>query len=142
MRRVAIESPCKGRVPRFIPRLFAPLVERVGRQINHIYAVRCMRDALQRGEAPYASHVLFDGAGVLDDSDPVQRALGINCGYQWSSLATLHVFYLDLGWSHGMLEAWDRCKRRGWDTEIRYINPRRQAEAEERAARDVSKVEA
>jgi hypothetical protein len=136
-RRVNIESPCKGRVPAWVPKLLAPYVERASRYVHHAYAIRCVRDSLDRGESPYASHVFFDGAGVLDDADVQQRALGMNRGAEWAKLATLHAFYLDHGWSRGMQEAHERCMRRGWDVELRYLD---KANAQRAAERDAAYV--
>ncbi len=122
MKRVNIESPLRGHVPRWMPRVLAPFVERVNRFRNHDYALRCCRDSLARDEAPYASHVFFDQPGLLDDADAAQRALGMACGREWSRQATLHAFYLDRGWSSGMLAAHEQCMRMGWSMELRYLS--------------------
>jgi hypothetical protein len=144
-KRVNVESPCAGRVPQWVRRWVpsaAPLAERLSRYRHHIYAIQCVRDSLARGEAPYASHVFFDGAGVLDDADIEQRALGMNMGAQWQRLATLHAFYLDHGWSRGMQESYDRCIRRGWDIELRYLDPDKQRAVADKAMRNASRIEA
>lgn len=108
---VIIESPYKGDVPR-----------------NLRYLRSCIRDCLSHGESPYASHRMLTDA--LDDGSPAERALGIEAGLAWrralwleevdygellrggtSSLVredirrVLPVFYIDLGWSTGMLKA-------------------------------------
>lgn len=88
MRLVVIESPYAGDVPR-----------------NMLYARQAMRDSLQRGEAPFASHLLYTQPGVLDDAKLEERMLGITCGLAWARKAGLSVFYTDLGWSNGMLAA-------------------------------------
>lgn len=73
---------------------------------EHIdYARLCLRDALGRGESPIASHLLLTQDGVLDDSDKWQRALGIEAGLAWHRGADYAVFYEDMGWSRGMLNA-------------------------------------
>jgi hypothetical protein len=69
------------------------------------YARACMHDSLERGEAPIASHLLYTQPGVLDDSVPWQRVIGIEAGLAWRYAADLHVFYIDLGWSKGMKQA-------------------------------------
>jgi hypothetical protein len=88
MRRVIIESPYAGDVER-----------------NLRYLRACMRDSLLRGEAPFASHAIYTQPGVLDDNDPEQRRMGINAGFEWWPAAEAVVFYVDLGWSPGMLRA-------------------------------------
>lgn len=92
MRLVIIESPYAGDVER-----------------NVAYARACMADSLSRGEAPIASHLLYTQPGILDDSKPDERALGIAAGLAWKRVADDHVFYLDLGWSRGMRDAADAC---------------------------------
>lgn len=85
---VILESPYRGDIER-----------------NLTYARRAMADCISRGEAPFASHLLYPHPDVLDDSDPVERRLGIMFGYLWGRTAQKAVFYTDLGWSAGMLEA-------------------------------------
>jgi hypothetical protein len=72
------------------------------------YLCRCMIDSLQRGEAPFASHMLY--TQVLDDGIFAERRLGIQCGYAWSNIADRIIFYLDYGWSGGMVKALNNCK--------------------------------
>ena len=83
MRRVIIESPFAGDIPR-----------------NLAYARRAIRDSILRGESPYASHLIIPGA--LSDHIASERNLGIRCGYAWWGAASLIAFYTDLGWSRGM----------------------------------------
>jgi len=83
--RVVIESPLKG-----------------DREVNKAYARRCMLDSLYRGESPYASHLLFDQPGLLDDDDQNQRELGMDAGFSWGAVATLAAVYTDRGISDGM----------------------------------------
>lgn len=84
-RRVVVESPYAGDVER-----------------NERYARACMADCLNRREAPFASHLLYTQPGLLDDSDPRQRELGIRAGFAWRCLSTLTVVYTDLGVTDGM----------------------------------------
>jgi hypothetical protein len=70
---------------------------------NIIYARKCVRASIFRGESPIASHLLYTQWGILDDKIPDERALGIECGLAWLHVADLHVFYTDNGWSEGML---------------------------------------
>ncbi|ODM77877.1 hypothetical protein A6X20_19090 [Bradyrhizobium elkanii] len=85
MRRVILESPYAGEV-----------------EHNIAYARACVRDALLRGEAPLASHLLYTQQGILDDTDRNERAHGINAGHAWMHLADAVVVYTDRGVSLGM----------------------------------------
>ena len=87
MRRVIVESPYAGDVPR-----------------NLRYLRACLADCLARGEAPFASHALYTQPGVLDDALPEERRRGILAGFAWAEFAQARVVYLDLGMSRGMLE--------------------------------------
>jgi len=88
MKLVVIESPYAGDVER-----------------NLTYARACMKDSINRGEAPIASHLLYTQEGLLDDTIPAQRELGCSMGLLWARQADLIVFYVDKGWSRGMMEA-------------------------------------
>ncbi len=90
-RRVIIESPFAGQVER-----------------NLAYVRACMRDSLKRGEAPFASHALYTQPGVLDDTVPEERELGIEAGFEWRWGAET-AFYVDLGWSGGMKKGLEDC---------------------------------
>ena len=72
---VLIESP-----------LAAPTAEGVVR--NKKFARACMRDCLVRGEAPYASHLLFAQEGLINDDVPEERAIGIHAGLVWGEAAS------------------------------------------------------
>jgi hypothetical protein len=88
MRRVIIESPYAGDVDTHVT-----------------YARRALRDSLSRGEAPLASHLLYTQPGILDDSIPAERKLGIEVGLVWMREAEAVIFYVDYGVSKGMGEA-------------------------------------
>lgn len=102
MRLVIIESPFSG-----------------DRQRNEAYLKACIRDCLERGESPIASHVMY--TAVLDDNLPDERELGIKAGFAWWKAADRIVFYTDLGWSNGMRDAFDRAERRGDEWECRKL---------------------
>ena len=85
MRRVVVESPYAGDV-----------------DANVIYAKRCLKDCLMRGESPLASHLLYAQESVLDDLNIAERELGIQAGFEWNQLADAVVVYLDRGTSKGM----------------------------------------
>lgn len=95
--RVIVESPLRGQLG--TPEEY---------ERNRIYARRAMRDSLLRGEAPFASHLLYAQAGILDDGVPEERRTGIDAGLAWASVAKYRVFYVDYGWSEGMQSAADR----------------------------------
>lgn len=84
-------------VPVIVESPFAGDVER-----NVAYARAAMHDCLLKGEAPYASHLLYTQPGVLDDNHPSERVMGITAGFAWRHKAAYTVFYTDLGMSKGM----------------------------------------
>lgn len=90
MKRVIIESPYAGNISR-----------------NTEYARRCLRDSLDRGEAPLASHLLYPQ--VLDENKGAERAQGIDAGFEWMAHAELVAFYDDYGRTGGMQEAIDHA---------------------------------
>lgn len=104
MRRVIIESPYAGDV-----------------DANVEYARLAVRDSLRRGEAPIASHLLYTQEGVLDDSDPDERRLGIDAGLEWGAAADATVVYLDRGISRGMQYGIDRAIKEGRVVEYRTL---------------------
>jgi hypothetical protein len=78
---------------------------------NQDYARRCMLDSLNRGEAPYASHLLY--TQMLDDFDEEERKLGMEAGFAWGEAANLVAVYLDRGMSSGMRQGIERARARG-----------------------------
>jgi hypothetical protein len=80
-----------------------------------------MKDCIGRGEAPYASHGLYIQPGVLDDHDPVERALGMQAGFAWGDVGELVAVYLDLGCSPGMTAGIERAALRGAPVEERRL---------------------
>ncbi len=71
-------------------------------EANVAYARACLRDCLMRGEAPFASHLLYTQPGVLRDEVPSERMDGIAAGLAWHRLARKVVVYTDRGISRGM----------------------------------------
>ena len=106
VRTVAIESPYRADTPEELER-------------NKRYLDACIKDCLERGESPYASHKML--TDVLDDDDAVQRKLGIKAGFEWAHDAQCRVFYLDLGCSEGMLEAKHHAQDIGQEIETRFL---------------------
>jgi hypothetical protein len=106
MRRVIMESPFAG-------------ANAWQRWRNRRYARRCLIDALSRGEAPLASHMLY--TQVLDDALAHERTLGIRAGLQWLPHADATVVYTDRGISAGMYKGIDAAERAGIPVEYRSL---------------------
>lgn len=104
MRRVILESPLAGDVRR-----------------NTRYARAAMRDSLKRGEAPFASHLLYAQPGILNDLLPGERKLGIDAGLVWGDIAEATVVYNDLGISEGMNYGIVRAQKMGRPIEYRSL---------------------
>ena len=83
--KVIIESPYAGEVEK-----------------NIKYARKCMKDSFDRGEFPFASHLLYTQEGILNDDITIERNLGIMAGLEWGKMAEKTVVYTDLGISKGM----------------------------------------
>ena len=88
-------------------------------EANVAYARAAMRDSLNRLEAPIASHLLYTQPGILRDEVPSERQWGIDAGLAWRAVADLAAFYIDRGWSGGMLAAREIYEREGRRFEIR-----------------------
>lgn len=88
---------------------------------NLTYVRLCMNDCIKRGEAPLPSHALYTQPNVLDDNDPAERKLGIECGYGWWKGADKIVFYIDRGMSGGMVAAFTRALDTGMAFEFRTL---------------------
>ncbi len=78
---------------------------------NVAYALIAMRDSLERGEAPFASHLLY--TQMLDDRDPHERSEGIEAGLVIGNDAALTAVYTDLGISRGMKYGIERAEAEG-----------------------------
>lgn len=87
---------------------------------NLAYLQRCIRDSLGRGEAPFASHLLYTQA--LDDRDPAQREAGIRAGFAWRMRAVKTVVYGDRGISRGMQLGIEHARSCGHVVEYRHID--------------------
>lgn len=88
----------------------APTTDDLVRNVQ--YAMLAVRDSLERGEAPYASHLFY--TQMLDDNDQYERLLGMDAGLTICRRADQTAVYLDLGLSRGMqygIEAAQAAKR-------------------------------
>jgi len=110
MRIVIVESP-----------FAAPTTE--GIQENIAYARRCLADCLARGEAPYASHLLYTQPGVLRDDRPEERSLGMRAGFAFIERADATVVYQDRGISRGMQAGIAMARKHGKPIEYRNLSP-------------------
>jgi len=109
MKRVIIESP-----------YFAE--EGTNRQRNIMYARACVKDSLERGEAPIASHLLNTQPGILDDFNPSKRQQGIAAGHAWTKVADLVAVYINLGLSPGMKDGIEAAEKQGTPYEFRKLS--------------------
>ncbi len=105
MRLVILESPYAGDI-----------------EANVAYARACVRDALERGEAPIASHLLYTQPGILDDTISTERQLGIDAGLAWRRVADATVVYTDRGVSRGMNEGIAAAVKAGIPVEYRELD--------------------
>lgn len=80
-----------------------------------------MADSLKRGEYPLASHLLYTQQGILNDSIPAEREMGIKAGLEWAKHADLTAVYLDKGITKGMREGIENAKKAGRRIEYRKI---------------------
>lgn len=88
---------------------------------NKKFARACLRECLAKGEAPYASHLLYAQEGLLNDDIPEERALGIHAGLVWGAFALKTVVYTDLGISSGMERGIKRAKEQNREIEYRTL---------------------
>lgn len=108
MRRIVIESPFAAKTPALIEARVA-------------YARRCVRDALKRGDAPIASHLLFTQPDILKDEIPAERSLGMRAGFAWTAVAEAVVVYVDHGISAGMKAGIAQAKKHHIPVEYRSL---------------------
>lgn len=83
------------------------------------YARRALMDSVLRGEAPFASHLLY--TQVLDDDEAGDRELGISTGLEFYYAVAKCVVYADYGISGGMLRGIKFAVELGVPVEIRFI---------------------
>jgi hypothetical protein len=104
---VIIESPFRGRSP-----------EEFAFHLQYLQFA--LRDAIGRGESPYASHQMLTTA--LDDEIQIERSIGISAGQAWMRRADLVAVYTDLGISDGMNAGIATAKLLGKPIEYRKLN--------------------
>lgn len=108
---VLIESPYSGDI-----------------EYNVNYARCAMRDCLKRGEAPFASHLLYTqspNVGFVQDNDVnhicVGRDAAIEAGLAWGNRADKTVVYKDLGITKGMKYGIIDAHKKGRPVEYRTL---------------------
>lgn len=122
VRLVVLESPYNGDVEK-----------------NIKYARACMKDCFERGEFPFASHLLYTQEGIIHDKlrgehepavkkgfvyeePPEGRELGIQAGFEWGKFADATVVYTNLGITKGMKQGIKEAKKQGRTIEYRTLN--------------------
>lgn len=108
LRKVVLES-----------RFAAPDVRQL--LINKRFTIACIRDCFLRGEAAYASHVIYAQSHILDDYVSSERALGIQAGFNWGDCGEKTVVYTDLGISGGMQLGIEHAREVGREVEFREL---------------------
>jgi hypothetical protein len=88
---------------------------------NIAYAKTAMRHAIFLREIPFAPHLLYPQPGILSDSDPLERAIGMTAGILWLFRADALVVYSDYGISSGMAQEIEEAKRIGKPIDYRLI---------------------
>ena len=101
-KRVIIESPFQDKLS------------------NQDYARKCMADSLSRGEAPYASHLLYPQC--LSDADAEQRQQGMSAGWVWMEVADLVAVYTDKGITPGMRAGISHATQHAIEVEYRQLD--------------------
>ncbi len=92
-----------------------------GLLINKRFTIACIRDCFLRGEAAYASHVIYAQSHILDDYVSSERALGIQAGFNWGDCGEKTVVYTDLGISGGMKLGIEHAQKVGREVEYREL---------------------
>lgn len=105
---------------------------------NILYARFAMKYALDRGFAPFASHLLYTQPGILDDKVRTDRLLGCAAGFEWGGHAQRVMVFYDLGITEGMRYGIEAHTSRGIkvtfhsiDGWAKYWNDKTRAEQEE-----------
>ena len=100
--RVILESPWAGNVEK-----------------NKLFAIACLRDSLLRGEAPFASHLLYPQA--LQKYNEEERNEAIIAGFSWTHAAEKSIIYTNLGISQGMIRGIAHAENLGVKVERRTL---------------------
>ncbi len=96
---------------------------------NEKYARRCMLDSFMHGEVPFVSHLLY--TQVLDDTDLLQRKMGMEAGFEILKRSDFSAVYKDYGISEGMAEGIKIAEGLGHSVEYRRIGQNESGEINE-----------
>ena len=88
---------------------------------NVRYGRECLRDCIDRGESPFASHLLYAQKGLLDDNVPQERKKGLEAAAAWLEVADSVCVYMELGVTWGMVLGIVRAVRRKKPIRLRWI---------------------
>ena len=88
-------------------------------EANVEYARRCLSDSISRGEAPFASHLLY--TQVLSDHIKHERQLGMQRALFWYRHADCCAVYMDRGVSMGMRYGMQYAREIGLEIDKRWI---------------------
>lgn len=89
---------------------------------NVRYSRRCLRDCLNRGESPFASHLLYTQKDVLDDKIPEERKKGMEAALAWLEVADHVAVYMDLGMTEGMVRGLVKAASTGKPIRLRWLD--------------------
>ena len=106
MKNVIIESPYKAKIAIELIR-------------NRQYAFLCLKDCYSRGEAGFASHLLY--TNFLNEDNPEERKAGIEMGLNWGVSADITAVYVDYGITEGMKYGIQRANDEGRPVEYRKL---------------------
>lgn len=106
MRLVVLESPLAGASQEDLDK-------------NRLYLLAALKDSLDRGESPIASHRIWPG--ILDDSLPWERERGMLAGWAWYRACDAVVMYCDRGISPGMARGAAHAQKAGKPVEQRWL---------------------
>lgn len=95
---------------------------------NVKYARECVRDCINRGESPFASHLLYTQKGLLNDQIAEERRAGINAAVGWLEVADYVAVYMDLGITPGMVIGITRAVKLGKPIRLRWLRESRKEE--------------
>lgn len=93
-----------------------------GGHANVRYSRRCLRDSLNRGESPFASHLLYTQKEVLDDKIPDERRKGIAAAVAWLEVADAVAVYMDMHVTRGMIEGIVKAATHGKTIRLRWLD--------------------
>lgn len=98
---------------------------------NVRYGRECLRDCIDRGESPFASHLLYAQKGLLNDSVASERKKGMEAAHAWLEVADSVCVYMDLGITPGMVAGIVHAARLGKPIRLRWIRGSRKEEVVE-----------